>query len=347
MRGTEFAELRAFAEVADRRSFARAAEHLRVAPSTLSQTIRSLEERLGVVLLNRTTRRVSLTSAGDRLLSRFAPAMKELEAAVLDAHEGRTQPRGVVRLHAPRPAYARHVAPVLGSLRHELPDVVLDLSVDDSPVEASTTGYDLVIRRGASIDGSWETLSLGAELRHAVVAAPAYLAESETPTCPDDLSEHRCIRWRPIGSDTQAWQFECDRQPQDHRGLGSARRLSLRRGHHRGAPGCRHRLRPRVLLADLHGRRAVGPAAVPVSSSFRWVEGMLFEKHPSLPRRARRRRGAHDRRAAAGMIPPVTNATGPQNDAWRREPMPRIEPAALLHACRDPAACRTTAHIPW
>ena len=125
MRGTEFADLRAFAEVADRRSFARAAEHLRVAPSTLSQAIPSLENRLGVVLLNRTTRRVSLTSA-DRLLSRFAPAMREMEAAVLDAHEGRTQPHGVVRLHAPRPAYARHVAPVLGLLRNELPDVVLD-----------------------------------------------------------------------------------------------------------------------------------------------------------------------------------------------------------------------------
>ena len=213
MRGTEFAELRAFAAVADRRSFARAAEHLRVAPSTLSQTIRSLEERLGVVLLNRTTRRVSLTSAGERLLSRFGPAMKELEAAVLDAHEGRTQPRGVVRLHAPRAAYARHVAPVLGLLRNELPDVVLDLSVGDSPVEASATGYDLVIRRGASIDSSWETLGLGAELRHAVVASPAYLAEGETPTSPDDLSRHRCIQWRPIGSDTQVWQFECDGQP--------------------------------------------------------------------------------------------------------------------------------------
>ena len=138
--------------------------------------------------------------------------MKEMEAAVLDTHEGRTQPRGVVRLHAPRPAYAHHVAPVLGLLRQEVPDVVLDLSVDDSPVQASAVGYDLVIRRGASIDGGWESLSLGAELRHAVIASPAYLAQSETPTLPDDLSRHRCIQWRPIGSDTQAWQFECDGQ---------------------------------------------------------------------------------------------------------------------------------------
>ena len=75
------------------------------------------------------------------------------------------------------------------------------------------TGHDLVIRRGASIDSGWETLDLGAELRHAVVASPAYLAESELPTSPDDLSRHRCIRWRPIGSDTQAWQFACDGQP--------------------------------------------------------------------------------------------------------------------------------------
>ena len=212
MRGTEFAELRAFAEVARHRSFVRAAEHLRIAPSTLSQTVRSLEERLGVVLLNRTTRRVSLTSAGERLLTRFAPAMSEMEAAVLEAHEGRTRPRGVVRLHAPRPAYTRYVAPCLGLLQRLLPDVVLDLSVDDSSSEAAAIGHDLVIRREASIESGWKTLGLGTDLRHAVVASPAYLSEREAPANPEDLHHHRCIQWRPIGGQIQPWQFKVEGQ---------------------------------------------------------------------------------------------------------------------------------------
>ena len=221
MRGREFAELRAFCEVARRRSFARAAEHLRIAPSTLSQTVRLLEERLGVVLLNRTTRRVSLTSAGERLLMRFAPAMSEMDAAVLEAHEGRTRPRGMVRLHAPRPAYERHIAPKLGLLQRSLPEVVLDLSVDDLPSEATAIGHDLIIRRGAMINSEWNTLTLGTDLRHVVVASPTYLSQREPPASPDDLCHHRCIQWRPGGGDAQPWVFEIDGQPRAFSVAGS------------------------------------------------------------------------------------------------------------------------------
>ena len=213
MRGTEFAELRAFAEVAARRSFARAAEHLRVAPSTLSQTVRALEERLGVALLVRTTRRVSLTSAGERLLARFAPAMDEMTAAVTEAHEGRTQPRGTVRLHALRPAYARHVEPALGRIAQDLPQVVLDLSVDDAPKDVGANGYDLTIRRAEFVDSGMVARDLGGELRHAVVASSTYLETHGEPSSPDDLAGHRCIRWRPAGDDTQRWRFDVAGEP--------------------------------------------------------------------------------------------------------------------------------------
>ena len=208
MRGSEFAELRAFAEVADRRSFARAAEHLRVAPSTLSQTVRSLEERLGVTLLNRTTRRVSLTSAGARLLARCAPAMDEMEAAVLEAHDGQRRPRGVVRLHVLRPAYARHVEPALGRIQQALPDVVLELSIDDVPAELAAGGFELLIRRADFVDSGMVALDLGADLRHTVVASPDYLKSHGTPSSPQDLQHHRCIQWRPSGSQAQRWQFQ-------------------------------------------------------------------------------------------------------------------------------------------
>ena len=208
MRGAEFAELRAFAAVAHCRSFARAAESLHIAPSTLSQTVRALEERLGVTLLTRTTRRVSLTTIGARLLARFSPALEEMEAAVLEAHDGRRRPSGIVRLHALRPAYARHVEPVLGHLQQTLPEVTLDLSVEDSPADMDGSAYDLVIRRADFIDTGMVARDLGPDLRHAVVASPAYLAERGTPSSPAHLREHRCIQWRLDGNQTQRWRFE-------------------------------------------------------------------------------------------------------------------------------------------
>ena len=212
MRGSDFAELRAFAEVAQRRSFARAAEHLRLAPSTLSQTVRALEERLGVTLLNRTTRRVSLTSAGERLLARFAPAQEEMQAALLEARDGRVRPSGTVRLHALRPAYARHVEPALGRLHQALPDVTLDLCIDDAPLDVAAGGFDLVIRRAEFVDSGMVARALGSALRHAVVASPDYLAHG-TPVSPQDLAGHRCIQWRPAGGETQRWRFEVGGEP--------------------------------------------------------------------------------------------------------------------------------------
>lgn len=213
MRGTEFAELRAFAEVATRRSFARAAEHLRIAPSTLSQTVRALEERLGITLLTRTTRHVAPTSAGERLLQRFAPALNEMEAALSEARDGQVRPTGTVRLHAPRPAYLAQVEPVLGKLHEALPDVTLDLSIDDAPAEAAAGAYDLVIRRAAFVDGGTASLDLGGDLRHMVVASPDYLAAHREPAYPEALSDHRCIRWRPAGGGLQGWRFDVAGQP--------------------------------------------------------------------------------------------------------------------------------------
>ena len=186
MRGAEFAELRAFVEVANQSSFARAAERLRLSASTLSQTIRSLEERLGVTLLNRTTRRVSLTGAGARLLERFAPAMAEMEAAVREARDREHSPQGLVRLHVPRAAYDRHVQPLLGRLANELPSVVLDLAVDDGFGDFAADGFDLFVRHAADVDSSMVAAALGGHLRHSAVASPEYIQVSGTPSNPAD-----------------------------------------------------------------------------------------------------------------------------------------------------------------
>lgn len=211
MRGSDYAELRAFAEVAGQGSFARAAERLHMAPSTLSQTIRGLEERLGVKLLNRTTRRVSLTGAGARLLERFAPAMVEIEEAVQDARDQRRVPRGLVRLQVPRAAYQRHVAPALGRIAETLPEVSIDLTVSDAIGDVVADGVDLFVRRGGEIDPSLIAVELGQDLRHVVVASPAYLAASSGPNTPGELTGHRCIQWRrPDDHERNAWRFEID-----------------------------------------------------------------------------------------------------------------------------------------
>ena len=208
MRGSDYAELRAFAEVAGQGSFSRAAERLGMAPSTLSQTVRALEERLDVTLLNRTTRRVSLTGAGARLLDRFAPAMAEIEAAVQDTRDQRLKPRGLVRLHLPRAAYHRHVEPVLGRLAETLPEVMLDLTVDDAASDFVADGFDLVVRRGESMDTSLTAVPLGGTLRHVVVASPAYLASQGTPREPAELIGHRCVQWRRTDThDNHRWRF--------------------------------------------------------------------------------------------------------------------------------------------
>ncbi len=211
MRGSDYAELRAFVEVAGQASFARAAERLRIAPSTLSQTIRALEQRLGVTLLSRTTRRVSLTGAGSRLLDRFAPAMAEMEAAVQDARDQDNGPRGLVRLHVPRAAYHRHIEPALGRLAETLPEVVLDLTVDDAFGDFVADGFDLIVQHAESIDSSMIAVPLGDGLRHAVVASPAYLAANGTPHEPAQLLEHLCINWRrPAAQQRYRWRFDSD-----------------------------------------------------------------------------------------------------------------------------------------
>ncbi|QIG97669.1 LysR family transcriptional regulator [Bradyrhizobium sp. 6(2017)] len=210
MRGSDFAQLQAFAEVVSQGSFTRAAEKLRMAPSTLSQTIRSLEERLGVTLLHRTTRRVSLTGAGVRLLDRFGPAMAEMEEAVQDARDQRVRPRGLVRMRVPRPAYQGFVRQALNRIAEALPDIVLDLTVDDG-LGSFADGFDIIVRRGESADSDMNEVPLGGELRHVVLAAPAYLAANGRPGIPTDLLEHRCINWRrPNTHECAPWCFDMD-----------------------------------------------------------------------------------------------------------------------------------------
>jgi DNA-binding transcriptional LysR family regulator len=208
MRGSDYAELKAFAAVVAHGSFARAAEDLRISASTLSQTIRQLETRLGLRLLNRTTRSLSLTEAGARLHARFAPAMAEMKAAVGDATALRDTPAGVLRVHMPSVAAATYLEPLLGRFHEVWPDIVLDVTIDDAAVDIVEAGYDVSARLGEFLEADMVAVALGGTQRQLAVASPDYIARYGSPSAPADLLQHRCINWRRPGSaGPYAWEF--------------------------------------------------------------------------------------------------------------------------------------------
>src|SRR5688572_26033040 len=145
VQGSEYAQLRAFVAVAELSSFSRAAEQLGITPSSLSQTIRNLEERLALRLLNRTTRSVGLTPAGDALLQRLRPAMDEITAALTNAARFRDATAGAVRVHAARVAAMAHIEPILGEFYRAYPEIVLDVTVDDAVVDIVAGGWDVAL----------------------------------------------------------------------------------------------------------------------------------------------------------------------------------------------------------
>ncbi|MGL6017510.1 MAG: LysR family transcriptional regulator, partial [Gibbsiella quercinecans] len=151
MRGTEYAELRAFAAIVEHGSFTRAAAHLGVTASTLSQTVRRVEERLGVRLLNRTTRSVAPTEAGQRLIRRLAPALQELEGAVLDAKQTAQRVAGVLRLNTSRVAAITYLAPILGKFLLAYPDVRMDIVTEERLIDIVAERFDAGIRLGEKL----------------------------------------------------------------------------------------------------------------------------------------------------------------------------------------------------
>jgi DNA-binding transcriptional LysR family regulator len=209
MRGSDYADLRAFAAIAERGSFARAASQLGVSPSALSQTIRGLEERLGIRLLNRTTRSVAPSEAGVRLLARLLPAMAELDAAVADVTTLRDTPSGSLRINATRIAAVHYLAPLIAPFHRAYPDIVLEVSVEDRLVDIVAGRYDAGIRLGEMVEKDMIAVRLSGDVEMIVVAAPAYLDRAGIPKTPRDLRSHRCINFRwPTAGGLYRWEFE-------------------------------------------------------------------------------------------------------------------------------------------
>lgn len=204
----DFNQLRALVAVADLLSFSRAAEHLGVSSSAVSQMVRALEERVGVNLFTRTTRSVSLTEAGAKLFERVKPAVEELAEALGETLDRSAHQAGVVRVHCFRAAANQYLAPILRAFNDAYPDVILDVTLDDAVVDIVAGGFDVAIRIGEVIDKDLIAVKLGPDLRQTAVAAPDYLARHGTPAHPRDLLTHRCIGWRWPGQKTPyKWEF--------------------------------------------------------------------------------------------------------------------------------------------
>ena len=209
MRGSEFAELAAFVAVARERSFRRAAEQLGLSPSALSRAIRSLEERLGTRVLNRTTRSVAPTQAGEMLFNRLRSSIDEMDGAVREAATHQRRPRGLVRLNMPHVAARLVITPALAEFSKAYPDIRLDVVLDDAITDIVAEGFDAGIRSGALIQRDMVAVRLTPDLRMAVVGSPAYFRDHPPPLVPDDLRHHACLtyRWHGTGA-LFRWSFE-------------------------------------------------------------------------------------------------------------------------------------------
>lgn len=207
MRTPNFAEVTAFITIADRRSFARAAKELGMAPSTLSQMIRGLEERLGIRLLNRTTRSVAPTEAGERLLSQLRPLLDDYAQILESLNAFRDKPAGSLRLTVPPPAASFVLAPRLAAFLQQYPEINLEISVDSGLVDIVAARFDAGIRIGERVERDMIAVRISDAVKFAVVAAPDYLAQHGTPETPYELQKHRCVRTRFSSNVLSPWRF--------------------------------------------------------------------------------------------------------------------------------------------
>jgi DNA-binding transcriptional LysR family regulator len=217
----DLGNLTAFLAVADQRSFRAAASQLGVTPSALSHSMRLLEERLGVRLLHRTTRSVSVTYAGLRLLDRLRPAISQISDALEDLNQERQRPLGRLRIYAVNLAGAAVVAPIWGRFLSTYPEVHLEIAIGEAPVDIVAKGFDAGIGPRDRVPADMIAVRVMGPMRVAVVGAPAYFARRRRPRTPEDLARHSCVQYRRAGDGTVfEWPFERNRKTQRISGDG-------------------------------------------------------------------------------------------------------------------------------
>jgi DNA-binding transcriptional LysR family regulator len=209
----DLADLTAFVAVADHLSFRAGASRLGVTPSALSHSMRQLEERLGVRLLNRTTRSVAVTDAGLRLLERLRPAIDQVAGALEDLNQERQRPLGRLRIYAIHVAAAAVIAPIWGRFLSTYPKVHLELAVGDAPIDIVAKGFDAGIGPRDRAPADMIAVRVMGSMKIVVVGAPTYFARRRPPRTPDDLARHSCVQYRRAGDDSVfAWPLERNRK---------------------------------------------------------------------------------------------------------------------------------------
>ena len=211
MRRNDLGDLNVFLAVAEEQSFTKAAARLGQSQSSLSQTIRRLEERLGMRLLTRTTRSVATTEAGEQLIETLKPALSDVEARLAMLSELKDKPSGSIRLTAERHAAETILWPAISRLVQDYPEVKVEVAIDASFTDIVSGRFDAGIRLGEHVEKDMIAVRIGPDLRLVVVASPTYLARCGFPQTPHDLTRHRCmnVRLRTTGG-LYAWEFEKD-----------------------------------------------------------------------------------------------------------------------------------------
>lgn len=201
-------DLAAFKAIVAHRSFRRAADELGLLPSTLSHMMRTLETRLGVRLLHRTTRSVAPTQAGEQLAAQLTPILHDLDGALADVAALGGQPAGRLRINASEPAARLLLRAVVPTFLRRCPEMSLDLVTEGRLVDIVAEGFDAGVRLGEAVPQDMIAVRFGGSLRFVVAAAPSYLADHPTPQTPDDLQLHACIRIRLPSGKPYRWEFE-------------------------------------------------------------------------------------------------------------------------------------------
>jgi DNA-binding transcriptional LysR family regulator len=207
----DLGELAAFAIVADERSFTRAAARLGISQSALSHSMRGLEKRLGLQLLARTTRSVSPTAAGTVLLQDLTPALERIERSLAEAQKRRESPTGRIRLIIPRSASYMVLLPKLARFARTYPEIVLEVTSSNDPVDLVAGEYDAGVQIGEFIQRDMIAVRVSKDLRLAVVGSPEYFKARKIPRTPRDLKDHACIGFR-FSSGIYRWEFEKGRK---------------------------------------------------------------------------------------------------------------------------------------
>jgi len=200
-------DLAAFAAIVSHRSFRKAADELGVAPSTLSHMMRTLEANTSVRLLHRTTRSVSPTEAGERLVARLQPLLRDLDLALAEVDDFRDSPGGTLRINTSEIAARLLLQQVVPTFLTRHPQMKLDLVTEGRLIDIVADGYDAGIRLGEAVPQDMIGVRFGGPVRFLAVASPGYLAKHKKPKTPDDLKQHECIRFRLASGKMFRWEF--------------------------------------------------------------------------------------------------------------------------------------------